>query len=254
MLRTSWVLAALTVVSQIGWVLVAGPVRDAFTGGGVVLFFLASLTHSLATQPAAWTARFFATVLVFGWLVEALGTTTGVPFGAYAYGDRLGPDVGPVPVVIPLAWAMMAYPVYLAAARACRTVSGRLVLAAALLATWDLFLDPQMVAEGHWWFAAAHPALPGIPGIPLTNFLGWAVAALVLMVALQAVAGAPPVAVAPLSPPVVLLAWVYVSNVLANAVFFGRPGVALVGAIGMGIPLAVAARGLRPPTPVAAPP
>ena len=35
--------------------------------------------------------------------------------------------------------------------------------------------------------------------------------------------------------PTALLLWTYYGSVLANAVFFGRPGVALVGGIGMGL-------------------
>ena len=247
MLRLSWLLAGLTILSQILWVLVADSTRDAFTVGGVVLFFLASLTHSLSSQPLPWTARFFTVALVFGWGIEAIGTGTGFPFGQYTYGDRLGPDIGSVPWVIPLAWAMMGYPAYVVAARACRTAVARVALAAAILATWDLFLDPQMVSEGHWGFAHPEPALPGVPGIPLSNFAGWLLAAALVMALLEAVAGPPDEPVAALSPPVVLLAWVYFSNVLANAVFFGRPAVALIGGIAMGIPIAIAARGLRPP-------
>ncbi len=245
LLRLSWLLAGLTVLSQILWVLVSGTTRDWFTVGGVVLFFCASLTHSLATQPPAWTARFFTLALAFGWSIEAIGTATGLPFGAYSYGDRLGPALGDVPWLIPLAWAMMGYPVYLVAARACRTTPGRVVLAAALLATWDLFLDPQMVSEGHWRFSDPSPALPGVPGIPLSNFAGWAISALIVMVLIEFVAGPPPRPVVIASPPVALLVWVYCSNVLANAVFFGRPAVALIGAVAMGVPAAIAVRGLR---------
>lgn len=244
-MRLSALLAALTVLSQILWVLVGGATRDGFTIAGVVLFFLASLTHALATQSRSWTAGFFAITVGLGWLVEAVGTGTGLPFGDYTYADRLGPSIGPVPAVIPLAWAMMGYPCYVVAARAARSRVGRIALAAALLATWDLFLDPQMVSEGHWSFADPLPALPGVSGIPLSNFAGWVLAASVVMIVADVAVGPPAVPVAVRSVPVALLAWVYCSNVLANAVFFGRPAVALIGGVGMGVPVLLAARGLR---------
>ncbi|MFN8127039.1 MAG: carotenoid biosynthesis protein [Candidatus Nanopelagicales bacterium] len=243
-MRLSAAFAALTVLSQILWVLVSGPHRDLLTAAGVVLFFLASLTHALATQPPAWTAKVFGLLLGFGWLVEAVGTTWHVPFGDYTYGGQLGPMLGPVPALIPLAWAMMGYPCYVVAARVKASRPGRVALAAALLATWDLFLDPQMVAEAHWTFAHPDPGIPGVPGIPLTNFAGWAVAATVLMIGIDRLAGPPPQPVLIRSAPVALLAWVYLSNVLANAVFFGRPIVAIIGAVGMGIPIAIVARSL----------
>ncbi len=246
LLRLSWLLAGLTIGSQILWVLVSGGVRDLFTVAGVVLFFLTSVTHSLATQPLAWTVRFFAVTLSFGWVIEAVGTGTGFPFGAYEYtADGLGPSLGAVPAVIPLAWAMMGYPVYVIVARACRGATARVALAAVLLASWDLFLDPQMVSEGHWAFADPTPALPGVPGIPLSNFAGWLLATAIVMTLVELIAGPPDPPVDLRSPVALMLAWVYASNVLANAVFFGRPVVALIGAVGMGVPLAFVIRGLR---------
>jgi putative membrane protein len=107
------------------------------------------------------------------------------------------------------------------------------------------------VSEGHWSFADPTPALPGVPGIPLTNFAGWVIAALVVMILVEALAGPAPAAPELWSVPVALLLWVYCSNVLANAVFFGRPAVAVIGGIGMGIPMAVVVRRLREPRPVA---
>ena len=41
------------------------------------------------------------------------------------------------------------------------------------LAAWDVFLDPQMVDDGHWRWADPTPGLPGVDGVPLTNFAGW---------------------------------------------------------------------------------
>ena len=92
-----------------------------------------------------------------------------------------------------------------------------------LLASWDLFLDPQMVGEGYWtWFDLGW-TLPGIPEIPLQNFLGWLLASMVLMWLL----GLLPRRTANDAVPTTLLTWVFASSVFANLVFFGRPGVAL---------------------------
>lgn len=241
--RLAWLFTAGTVGSNIVWILASGETRDRLTIAGVLLFFAASLTHSLTVRGAKWTAGFFTIACAFGWAVEALGTTTGVPFGAYDYTERLGWSLGAVPLLIPLAWAMMAYPIYAAAERTGWGRTARVLLSAALLATWDLFLDPQMVAEGHWVWAAAEPALPGVPGIPLSNFAGWIAASLVLMTALTAVMAPRPQS--PIAIPLVLLGWVYAGNIVANAVFLDRPAVALVGAMGMGVPVLVLVLGLR---------
>lgn len=239
-------LAAVAIGSQICWVLVGGTGRDVLTVAGVLAFAAASVTHAWVHRGRAWTLRFFVPVLLFGWGVEALGTTTGFPFGAYQYTGRLGPELGPVPLVIPLAWAMMAYPAAVLARRAAATTAGGVALAAALLSSWDLFLDPQMVAEGHWVFAHPVPALPGAPGTPLVNYAGWLLAAVVLMTALAVIAPDPgPPDPGALAVPALLVGWVYAGNVLANLAFWGRPGVALIGGLGMGIPLWLTAAGLR---------
>ena len=100
-----------------------------------------------------------------------------------------------------------------------------------VLAAWDLFLDPQMVGQGYWSWEDAGWALPGIPGIPMQNFLGWLLAAIVLMALLDRL----PRKTVSDAVPNVMLMWVYASSVFANLVFFGRPGVALWGGICMGV-------------------
>jgi len=108
------------------------------------------------------------------------------------------------------------------------------VLAGGLtLAAWDLFLDPQMVAAGHWAWANPAPALPGVPGVPLTNYAGWVVVALLLMAVLHVLF--PHAPRAPEDVPGALLAWTWAGSTLGNAAFFGRPEVALWGGGVMGL-------------------
>jgi len=226
--------AAGTVLIQIAWVLVPDGLRDAATVMSVTLFAAASLTHAAATRGTRWAATYAVIAVGVGWSAEAIGTTTGIPFGEYDYAESLGPMVGPVPAVIPLAWLMMAYPVLLAARR---VAAGRLIqtaYAAALLTAWDLFLDPQMVAEGHWiWFDTA-PAIPGIPGIPAQNFAGWFMVGLLLF-GLAATLLPQDRAATDDRVPAAMLLWVFTSNVMANALFWGRPWVALLGGCAMGL-------------------
>ncbi|MFN2535253.1 MAG: carotenoid biosynthesis protein, partial [Pseudonocardiaceae bacterium] len=183
-----------------------------------------------------------------GFAVEAVGVATGFPFGTYDYSGQLGPKLLGVPLIIPLAWTWMAWPGWLAAVRLARGTPARIVLAAAGLAAWDLFLDPQMVAEGYWTWRAPTPALPGVPGVPIGNYLGWFGFALALMAVLAVAAGArASIPKAQDCPILVLWLWTYASCVLAHAVFLGLPWSALWGGVIMGavvLPLA-ARRGRR---------
>jgi uncharacterized membrane protein len=239
---SSALLAAL-VLTQICYPLTAGPVRAGFTVATVLTGYLLSVSHALLTRGWRTAAALVATATLGGFAVEAVGVATGFPFGTYDYSGQLGPKLLGVPLIIPLAWTWMAWPAWLAALRIARGRLARIALAATGLAAWDLFLDPQMVAEGYWRWLDATPALPGVPGIPIGNYLGWLGFALVLMACLAAVAG--PAASLPArgdSPMIALWLWTYASSVLAHAVFLGLPASAAWGGVVMGavvLPLVV---------------
>ena len=231
-----WLLALVTILAQIAWPLAHGSTRTALTVVTVVLFFLTSATHSFLTRGLLWTAGWFLASTGIGFLAEVLGTHTGLPFGTYTYSDTLGPQVSGVPVVIPLAWAMMSYPALLAARR---LTSGPLftpVVAAVALASWDLFLDPQMVAEGHWaWSLNNTPVLLGITNVPAQNFIGWLLVSLVLMLLLDRLPRRRGDGAEGDGVPALMYLWTYVAGIVLNAVFLHRPGVALWGGIVMGL-------------------
>jgi putative membrane protein len=149
--------------------------------------------------------------------------------------------------VIPLAWVMMAWPAYLVGVRLGRAPLARVAIAAAALASWDLFLDPQMVDAGHWLWADPSPALPGVPTVPLTNYAGWALVALALTALLDRTVRTGPSTLD--TVPYALYLWTYASSVLALAVFFGLPAAALWGGLGMGALAVALARSLRRPAP-----
>lgn len=231
-------LAAAAVLAQVCYPLLDGPALRAATVLAVVLFCGASLTHAAATRGGRSAAAVLVVAGGLGLVAEAVGVAAGVPFGEYRYTGSLGPEVVGVPVVVPLAWAMMAWPVLLAA----RTlVAGHrprwlaVPVAAWLLASWDLFLDPQMVAAGHWVWRFPDPGLPGVPGIPLTNYAGWLIVSAAIVTALHAVVPMRPLPARAHTVPAVLLGWTWLGSTLANAVFFGRPAVAAYGFVAMGV-------------------
>jgi putative membrane protein len=242
------VLAGAVVLAQIAYPLTpVGTARDRLTVATVVLFATASVLHAAITRGVRAGAALVAVAGGGGLLAEAVGVATGVPFGRYAYAGTLGPAVLGVPVVIPLAWVMMAWPAYLVGVRLGRGPLARVAVAAAALASWDLFLDPQMVDAGHWRWSDPSPALPGVPTVPLTNYAGWAVVALGLMALLHLTVRTGPSTLD--AVPYALYLWTYASSVLALAAFFGLPAAALWGGLAMGavaVPLAWSLR--RPGT------
>ena len=230
--RLPWVLLGALVLTQITYPLTSGGDRAASTVLTVLLGYALSVSHAWLTRGRRHALALVALATVGGWAVEAVGVATGFPFGTYDYGGQLGPKLLGVPLIIPLAWTWMAWPAWLAAARLTRGTLARVAVAAAGLAAWDLFLDPQMVAEGYWVWDDPVPALPGLPGIPAANFLGWLGFALLIMAGLSRFAPAEPGDDAPV---LALYLWTYWSSILAHAVFLGLPASAVWGGLGMGL-------------------
>ncbi|WP_264039221.1 carotenoid biosynthesis protein [Mycolicibacterium hodleri] len=227
-----WVLVTAAVGSQILYPLMPESWLTTVTIASVVLFFLASVADAYRVLGAASAAVLVAVAGGGGLVAESVGVATGWPFGQYAYTGTLGPELLGVPVVVPMAWVMMAWPALVVA----RTLAGNAVAVTALgavaLTTWDVFLDPQMVAAGHWRWFDPEPGLPLIPGIPLTNYLGWLVVSAVVLATLNALLRRPD---RPSAPAATLYLWVYFSSVMGHAVFFGLPGSAATGGVLMGV-------------------
>jgi uncharacterized membrane protein len=230
MRRLPWVLLGALVLIQICYPLASD--RALFSVATVVLGYVFSVTHAWVTRGPRTVAALVLVVTVGGFLVEALGVATGFPFGSYVYSGALGPQLLGVPLIIPLAWTWMAWPAWLAAGRLCAPLIGRIPIAAFGLAAWDLFLDPQMVAEGYWRWLDPAPALPGLPGIPVSNYLGWLGFALLVMILLSQLSG---LSTGDDRPALALWFWTYASSVLAHAVFLDLPASAVWGGVTMGI-------------------
>lgn len=200
--------------------------------------FNALVVFSVAAQAAAvlvilvqswgWrpTLGMGLTVGLLSWAIEALGSSTGFPFGEYDYTPLLQPQLLGVPLVIPLAWLMMLPPAW-AVAQLLVGRRGRLAfvaVSALAFTAWDLFLDPQMVSWGYWVWEMPR----GYFGIPWVNYLGWLLASAVLTLA----ARPRPVPALPLLV-VYTITWALES--IGLVVFFGLPGPGLVGFAVMGL-------------------
>ncbi len=206
--------------------------------GGLAATTLATAARRWGPQRAGAALAGVATATA---AVERVGTATGVPFGAYGYSAALRPQVAGVPALVPLAWFAMAVPAREVAHAALggRTGPGRrVVVGAAALTAWDLFLDPQMVGEGYWRWARRGR----YRGIPLSNFAGWFLTGLGVMALLEVLlppdGAADPTLVAEYGTMAAM-------ETLGFAAFFRDPLVAAVGGAAM-LPLAAAGgRGAR---------
>lgn len=234
-MRTARALGGAAIAVQITYPLTTGSTRDVVSVVVVLLLAAASVVHAATVRGARWAAGLVVVTAGGGFAVELLGTATGFPFGAYTYAQgRLGPAVAGVPLLIAVAWTAGAYPAWCAAQRVTSSRVGRLVLAAVGLAAWDLYLDPQMVADGRWTWVRQDAGLPGVPAVPVGNYLGWLGVALV-MAALLSLLPALPGSSRRDGLPLVLFGWTWLGSGLAQAVFLGLPASAAYGLVGMGV-------------------
>lgn len=154
----------------------------------IVLGAAAMFAFGWAVLGLRRTTTFFVIAVPISLCSEILGTTSGYPFGNYAYTDFLGYKVaGHVPFSIPLSWFYVGFAVYiLGAVIAARyNLSPRawwgVILGAWFLTVWDLVLDPAMahadLSVKFWEWYDTGPYF----GMPIVNFLGWTLTAFVFM-------------------------------------------------------------------------
>ena len=156
-----------------------------FAVGQVALAGLVLFVFLIRHTRFKWVTAFLA-LYAISLTSELLGTTFGVPFGAYSYSAVLKPMwLDRVPVGIPLSWFYMAVPSYAIAMSLLRGQSAtrRVALASFILLAWDLALDPAMSsATKYWEWGDTGPYY----GMPLLNLFGWYLTGLVLMGTLAA--------------------------------------------------------------------
>ncbi|MEM7383454.1 MAG: carotenoid biosynthesis protein [Verrucomicrobiota bacterium] len=142
----------------------------------------------LAALTAGWlTARFYgwkkalypASVIAIGSSVaEAIGATTGFPFGPYHYSDAFGLRIaGILPFTIPLAW----YAVVAGSLGCARyffkgaTTRVHLLISATFATLTDFNLEEvAWKIRGYWEWYPDHPEGDPIPALPpVSNFVSW---------------------------------------------------------------------------------
>jgi putative membrane protein len=233
----AWGFGVLLVLTQIVYSMTEPQARLGTTVVSVLAFAAASVCDAAARFGPRAAGRLLLVAGGGGLVAETVGVHTGFPFGDYRYTGTLGAEVLGVPALVPLAWIMMCWPALLVG----RALAGRrawlvVPLGAWALASWDVFLDPQMVDAGHWVWADPVPALPGVTGVPLTNYVGWLlVAALMIAVLHRHTPARARELDLRAGPAPLLYLWTYGSSVWAHAAFFGRPWVSLVAGLLMGL-------------------
>ena len=223
-------LIGLTIALQISYPLIDGNALRVVTLATVYAGAAAMVVHGHLSYGFKYSSRYLPIAFLFGLGIEILGVNTGWPFGVYEYDSSLGFALFGVPIVVPFAWVMMIHPALTAARRV--TTSWVFIYGGALLAAWDLFLDPQMVSAGRWTWVVDGAHVPFTPDVPLSNAFGWLLSGLVITALLHIVLPRERrKESATLAAVDALLLWTLFSGVVGNLFFFDRPGLAIFAGI-----------------------
>ncbi len=132
----------------------------------VIVAFYVSMRLRAATESRAFVLRFVAIVLA-----SAIGENSMIAFyGAYAYAPTWSLSIGHVPVVVVLVWPVVVdSALVLASQIAPLGPSGRALVAAAIVFTDALLIEPIAVFSGLWSWAEG-----GLFHVPLLGIAGWA--------------------------------------------------------------------------------
>lgn len=120
-----------------------------------------------------------ASIGVAGFLLEVAGVMTGHIFGAYVYGEVLGPALAGVPLLIGTNWMMLAYATHLIIKDFRAPGWLGVPIGALIMTAYDWLMEPAAVDLGMWAWAG------GI--IPLQNYLAWFVLSALFLTLLKMV-------------------------------------------------------------------
>ncbi|HSB90365.1 MAG TPA: carotenoid biosynthesis protein [Anaerolineales bacterium] len=206
-----------------------------------IVGFLFAVWHARLNLGLAGAAWLLGLTILVSLVFETVGVATGWIYGPYHYTDALGPRfLGLVPYLIPVAWFMMVYPSRVIAER---LVAGRVpegwrhslalaAVAAFVMTSWDLLMDPMMVRMQTWVWDS-----PGVYfGVPVHNYLGWLLTTFCVYASFEVAVRRvrPAEKVAPTSDAI----WAYLITWAGNsavAIEFGLVGPALVGMFTSGV-------------------
>ena len=108
-------------------------------------------------------------ILLAGIAVEIAGVQTGLLFGAYTYGETLGPKIFHTPLMIGVNWLLLVYCSHSIVSRFVEDPFFKAVAGAVLMVIYDFALEPSAIAFDMWHWEGG--------SVPLQNYVAWLIIA-----------------------------------------------------------------------------
>jgi putative membrane protein len=138
----------------------------------VNLLFILSILLSLHRKWNSNYLTFIAAAFSLGMVLEIIGVKTDQIFGAYSYTDKLGTQLGGVPLIIGANWIIVTYCAGMLASRLSRTLIFQIVIGAFLMLLLDVLIEPFAIKYHLWEWTGGKPAL--------RNWFGWFATSLIM--------------------------------------------------------------------------
>lgn len=162
----SWLVANVPIGESVTWV----------SALFIVVLALPSYYLLLKWLPASKAIVVLLVFSVFPIVIEAIGITTGLPYGGFHYSDEMGFKIlGLVPWSVSFAFAPLIIGSVAIINRKIEDARLALPASALLLVIFDLILDPAAVVLNIWVWDVPGPYY----GIPTSNYTGWFLTGLV---------------------------------------------------------------------------
>ena len=127
---------------------------------------------------AAWMdwgsrSRLWVYAALGGWIIECIGVNTGWPFGAYQYGQGLGPKFAEVPLILGALWfiTLIGFGHWVGRGLLLLRLGtkahklGTAVVAATLMMGLDALIEPVAIQSSWWEWDQGD--------VPWTNYFSW---------------------------------------------------------------------------------
>ncbi len=136
----------------------------------IVLLSLPSFYFLIRWIGVKWGLILIVFFAIFPIIVEAVGITTGLPYGEFYYSDWMGFKIlGLVPWSVAFAFAPLIFGSLTVASKLVEDWKMQVVFSAFILVLVDMVLDPAAVVLSIWVWLSPGPYY----GIPITNYTGW---------------------------------------------------------------------------------
>lgn len=134
----------------------------------ILLAFFSTHLHAARQWSDHVARRWGAIIIVCAFVIETVGTLTGIPFGSYTYTDAFGPRVWMVPFTIPLAWHVIVTNALFLVRAVMPHVSTfvEAILVGLICTAYDFILEPFATTAKHYWNWEGGT-------VPLMNYISW---------------------------------------------------------------------------------